>query len=225
MNFILKIDEQRRIFNGYLKGNTTIDFSDWGVFFLFIIGIWAIFRFGYDVELKDKISSIVLWFTAAVIMQYTKETHDLKNITRKQYDLNCTPFIVLNYENKSSYFEGFRLENIGRGIARNINIKPIVHQNLKEIIMRDSLTFPPITALKSDGSAFIRPIITNKMCINSGKSQTYLILKTMEIIKPKFERHLDLEFEILYESGTGTPHKTVLISSEFEEGYHIKEYK
>lgn len=51
------------------------------------------------------------------------------------------------------------------------------------------------------------------------------MLDVTDIIRPKFERHLDLEFEIIYENAWGNKHTTILVSSEFAEGYHIKKYR
>lgn len=200
---------------------------------LFLIGSYFVFT--EVAEKNDIFGIVVLLLTAAAIMQYTKETYQLKEYNRKlkkiaqrQYDLNCAPFVILNFEyceGDINGVQGFILENIGQGIARNINIGIIHHPALRVVIGQDSLTFPPITALKSGGKAFVVPVITSRMCEQQKKSMTDLIKEALDVIKPRFERHLDLEFEILYESAMGKKHKTILISSEFEEGYHIKHYE
>lgn len=78
------LDKKREKFNQWLKRKTTIDFSDWGVLVLFLIGLFAIFYLEKDIEIENKILAIVLWFTAIIILQYTKETYWLKQVQNKQ---------------------------------------------------------------------------------------------------------------------------------------------
>lgn len=78
------LDRKREKLNQWLKKKTTIDFSDWIVFILFFVGLFAIFYFGQGANLSNRIPIIVLWFTAIAILQYTKETYWLKQIQNKQ---------------------------------------------------------------------------------------------------------------------------------------------
>jgi hypothetical protein len=80
------LDKKREKFSQWLKNKTTIDFSDWSIFFLFLLGLFVIFYFGEDVDFSNQISIIVLWFTAIAILQYTKETYWLKQIQNKQIE-------------------------------------------------------------------------------------------------------------------------------------------
>lgn len=85
----LLLEEKRKSLNNWFKKHTPgMDFSDWGVFFMFIFGIILIFLILKEEKLEKKVSAIILWFTGLMIMQYTKETHFLKDVTRKQLDLN-----------------------------------------------------------------------------------------------------------------------------------------
>jgi hypothetical protein len=78
------LDKKRKKFSQWLKNKTTIDFSDWSVLILFILGLFAIFYFGQGADFSNRTSVIVLWFTAIAILQYTKETYWLKQIQNKQ---------------------------------------------------------------------------------------------------------------------------------------------
>lgn len=95
-------------------------FSDWSVFTLFISGLLAIIYFGEDTKIVDRISIIVLWFTAIVIMQYTKETYELKQINIKQLNHQKRPILKIFY-GESSY--SLMLKNIGKGAAINIELR------------------------------------------------------------------------------------------------------
>ncbi len=78
------LERQRGRLNQWLKKKTTIDFSDWGVFILFLEGLFAIIYLNKAAKIADIISAVVLWFTAIAILQYTKETYWLKQIQNKQ---------------------------------------------------------------------------------------------------------------------------------------------
>lgn len=79
------LDKKREKISKWLKNKTSIDFSDWGVLILFLLGLFLIFYLSKDVEMGDKMSVIVLWLTAVAILQYTKETYWLKQINQKQF--------------------------------------------------------------------------------------------------------------------------------------------
>lgn len=78
------LEKKRQKLSRWLKKKTTIDFSDWSVLFLFLLGLLAIFYLAQEVKISDKISAIILWFTAIAILQYTKETYWLKQAQNKQ---------------------------------------------------------------------------------------------------------------------------------------------
>lgn len=98
-----------------------MDFSDWGVFTLFIVGLYAIFYLGENITFSEKILIIVLWFTAIVILQYTKETYWLKQINIKQLNYQKRP--ILEILSQGEWACSFMLKNIGKGAALNIELR------------------------------------------------------------------------------------------------------
>ena len=110
------LNKKKEKLSKWLKKTTTIDFSDWGVFILFIIGLLGIIYFRRNISLSNTISIIVLWFTAIAVMQYTKETYWLKQIEQKNLKLQKAPFVIMHFENDNCFI----LKNVGRGIARNV---------------------------------------------------------------------------------------------------------
>lgn len=149
------LDKKRDQLNQWLKNKTTMDFSDWGVFLLFIIGICAIFYFDNGTDTGNKISSVVLWFTAVVILQYTKETYWLKQISqktlgemRKQTNLEMKPYIKLSWLSGERTIE---IRNIGKGIARQIELKFYAEEGDKESYY-NNLGCEKISALASGES-------------------------------------------------------------------------
>jgi len=189
---------------------------------IFISGILVIIKFCNFENKNDIIGVLVLWFTAAVIVQYTKETYFLKDITRKNYDLERAPFVILNF---NEHCKQFVLENIGRGIARNVKIRPLVLKELTAIGI-GGLTFPPITAIKANnGEAIINPIVTQDMVKNTELAQADLFWKVIGILEPKRDKYIDLKFEVLYEDMSGNNYHTILVTSQFAKGYHVEEYK
>jgi len=130
------LDKKRDKFSQWLKRKTTMDFSDWSVFVLFILGFFTVYYLGKDGNLVNQTSNIVLWLTAIAILQYTKETYWLKEISRKQLghqrESNLRPIIlrsgyISKWENvrsslKNGQSEGERLQfAILKNIAKDIN--------------------------------------------------------------------------------------------------------
>jgi len=219
------LDKKREKFNQWLKRKTTIDFSDWSVLILFILGLFAIFFLSQGADLLNRISIIVLWFTAIAILQYTKETYWLKQINTKQYNFQRMPFVILNYEEEPGKKKVFYLKNVGQGVARNIKIRPIIHTNLKRVNV-DAVTFPPKTVITPNGGyTYISPVITDDMLQKSQMDRGRLMNEIIEAIKPKLGRHIDLKIEIIYEDAFGTAHKTIVVTSEFGDGYHVEKYE
>jgi len=83
---LIYLDKKKKKLSQWLKRKTTVDFSDWSIVLLFIVGLFAIIYLGEEIRFTNKISAIVLWFTAIVVAQYTKETYWLKQINRKQLE-------------------------------------------------------------------------------------------------------------------------------------------
>lgn len=117
----ISLDKKRKKFSQWLKRRTTIDFSDWGVIVLFILGLFAIFYFGWGTDLPNRISVIVLWFTAIAILQYTKETYWLKQVSIKQLNYQKRP--ILKILSHGEWACSFMLKNIGKGPALNIELR------------------------------------------------------------------------------------------------------
>ncbi len=208
-------------FYRWVKEKTIVGVLDLSLWFLFFIGFVVISYVMKDDSWSDKLSVIVLWFTAIVIFQYTKET-------RLQNRLSIMPYVILNYhDNHPDHGKVFYLQNIGKGVAQNVKIKPIIYQPLFELIGEGvGITFPTKTVISpNSGYTFIKPVIIDSMLSKSGLPKDDLMDKIIEKIKPKFGEYRNLEIEIMYEDVFGNPYKTILVTSEFEDGYHVKKYK
>ncbi|MDP3985999.1 MAG: hypothetical protein Q8P77_01035 [Candidatus Veblenbacteria bacterium] len=119
---MLLLEKIRMMANKWLKQKTTIDFSDWLVATLFILGIVAILYLGGTNDIKSAISASVLWFTAIVIIQYTKETHWLKQVGIRQLEFMKRPVIVISKDEVYGPYS-VSLKNIGKGPALNIELR------------------------------------------------------------------------------------------------------
>lgn len=126
------LDKKREKLSQWLKRKTTMDFSDWGVFILFMVGLFPILYFEQNIKFTDKLSTIVLWFTAIVVMQYTKETYWLKQISVKQLENEKRPVVSITAE--GLWACSFMLKNIGRGCALNIMLEIAQLNEKKELI-------------------------------------------------------------------------------------------
>jgi len=122
------LDKKREKFSIWLKKKTTIDFSDWSVLGLFVLGLFAIFFFSRGGDLSSRISIIVLWLTAIAILQYTKETYWLKQVNVKQLNYQKRPIIEISSEGEFAC--SFMIRNIGKGTALNIELSiSQIHSN------------------------------------------------------------------------------------------------
>jgi hypothetical protein len=117
---MIYLDKKREKFSQWLKRNTTLDFSDWCVILLFVVGTFGIFYIS-PAELSQKVSDTILWFTAIVIVQYTKETYWLKQVSVKQLEYQKRP--ILKILPKSEWAASIGLKNIGKGPALNIELR------------------------------------------------------------------------------------------------------
>ncbi len=84
----------------------------------------------FDLSANTKVSSIILWLTAIVIIKYTIETYDLRVTTEKevrvQEEIMMNEFLPI-----VAPFDGMlqnkmlriNLRNAGRGLAKNVEIK------------------------------------------------------------------------------------------------------
>jgi len=234
--FIFFDKKIRKRIKDFLKDFTTLDFSDWGVLGLLFGGLfsiayiekiteWIYFVPNVDLTKDDKISGMILWLTAMIIMQYTKETYWLKQVNIKQLKFLRAPFVILHYQENNDG-KRFILKNVGKGVARNVKLRPVVHQNLKEKNI-EAVNFTPKTVIAPDeGWTITEPVITPRMNKKTGEEHKDAIRNTIiEAIKPKFGRNIDLKIEIIYQDAYGSEHKTILSTSEFQDGYIVIDYK
>ncbi len=136
-----ELREKRDNLNQILKREIGLDFTSTLILIFFVFGTVVIFA-GYFVGLiktNDFISAFILWFTAVVILDYTKETHDLKANSdrtlkeiRKQNEhienqlrIEQEPYLVIKDHIVIAGSDPGRLhiimfKNIGRGAALNV---------------------------------------------------------------------------------------------------------
>ncbi len=72
------------------------------------------------------ISTLALLGTLGVLIKYTVETTRLRKETVKQTELSQRPFVTVYH---STLYSGLKYKNSGQGIALNIEILPLIHDN------------------------------------------------------------------------------------------------
>ncbi len=96
------LDKQMEKFSAWSKKRTMINFSDWGVFALFVMGFiiglvfFIILFLNQSFDLPSLVSIIVLWITAIAILRYTTETYRLRQISQRQLEQNEREELIRN---------------------------------------------------------------------------------------------------------------------------------
>jgi len=131
--------KKRDNWNKVLKREIGQDFSSVTILIFFIFGIVCIsVAYIYSlISVNEFITAFILWFTAVVVLDYTKETHDLKensvrqiHESRKQYDYEMSPYLRLQWVGSSASI--FQIVNDGKGIAVNVEFEPFSFIDDKE---------------------------------------------------------------------------------------------
>ena len=106
------------------------------LFLLFIIGFYFIYNYSNN---NDAISNTILFFTAIIVFWYTRETFDLKVLTRKeleetrkQTDFEMKPYLRMQISNNEH--DIFKIVNCGRGLAIDIRFEKFIIENQKQEI-------------------------------------------------------------------------------------------
>lgn len=181
------------------------------LFFIAVVGV--VFIFVYKIS-NDKISASVLWITAVIIFWYSKETYDLKEVTRKSLEYERAPFVILNYAKDT---KRFHFKNVGRGIAKNVNMNDIVLPDGPDCF----LAAPKKTIIEPSGgyTEFIlqwnSPIAKEMKNTNNADERLKLLL----------EKQKSVPITINYEDLTGKRYFTKINYTNLNDGNEIVEYK
>lgn len=167
---------------------------------MLIIGISGILliRTTFD----NRITVGILWLTAIVIMQYTKETYLLKQVQKKDLKNKKAPFVIVHFTPDEDCDEqgnlGFVLKNVGQGVARNVDWK---------VVGCSDINFPKKT--------IISPIVGHTKIYDS--QYTNLKPSAIRAVKP-------YEIEINYENADGIKYRTKLKSGQRADDYEVLKY-
>lgn len=159
MNSFLKF--RKRLENDIsnnVKNATSNDLFDWISLFV-LFGGGSVFLFALlwkqILEFKDAIQSLILWFTAFVIVRYTKETYYLKKLAQKQNITSIRPYLRLQ---KKAGENKLQLVNEGKGIA--VNLRSVY----KKVDQKVSL--PSITAMAAAPGSFTEGLTPTRLGID-----------------------------------------------------------
>jgi hypothetical protein len=95
---------------------------------LFIFGFYSLRVINIDGQgVYLDPSLMILYFTLLAIVIYSYETYRLRKITARQVGVQIRPYLVIKWDPnlKQGKKTGFKIMNIGRGIAKNIYIDDI----------------------------------------------------------------------------------------------------
>jgi hypothetical protein len=139
LRFYRFLSKKRDNANKFLKKEIGIDFTSISMLLFFAFGVIVLIFCLYInlIKLNEFISAFILWFTAIVVLDYTKETHDLKENSvrqiheiRKQNDYEMRPYLRLQWVGNSNSI--LQIVNDGKGIALDVKFSPIIFYDQRE---------------------------------------------------------------------------------------------
>lgn len=178
-----------------VKNATDNDLFDWiNLFVLFGGGSAFLFMLFWKqiLELKDTIQALVFWFTAFVIVRYTKETYHLKKLAQKQNITSIRPYLRLQ---KKAGENQLQLVNEGKGVS--VNLRSVYKKGDQEILL------PGITAMAAAPGSFTEGLTPARLGIN-------------------FDSDIDCSIEINYEDIEGRKYYAIFKrNAEYNDKFEI----
>ena len=150
-----------------VKKKTGNDLFDWVNIGFFTLGIlFLIFITFYSaIGPSTLLSGFILWFTAFVIIRYTKETYWLKQLAQKQSITSIRPYLRLQKEEGND--DTLLLANEGKGVA--VNLEPVYRKKGKETKLL------AITAMAAAPNSYTRSFIKKSMGLNLDPENDYTV--------------------------------------------------
>lgn len=144
--------------NNTVKQKTRTDIFDWALLGLWImvslLGVFAYRATSTDnqMSLSDLLTFELLWFTAFVLVRYTKETYYLKKLAQAQNITSIRPYLRLQWQTTDNLV----LVNEGKGVA--VALKPRYEAGgvIKELLHITAMAAAP----NSSTTSFIPPGFT-----------------------------------------------------------------
>lgn len=125
-----------------VKAATNQDLFDWLLWLLLLpLGILIIFSNAESVT--SAIGQFIFWFTALVVVKYTKETHHLKKVAQRQLEISektqMNELLPIVSFTGQAIIQGNAITlflcNIGRGFAKNITVQVEGHTIIDGVLL------------------------------------------------------------------------------------------
>lgn len=158
----------------------------------------------------QNISNIILSLTFVAIIWYSWETRRIANQIVKQNQLQLSPFLVVYFRGDGSA-KKFRIRNLGKGVALNIQIRNVALSQRERIYITFNL--PGTNALKSEEERDLKFNI-----IRRGRIISANMLPNLD---PEYANR-DYNLKIEYEDINYDSYITILLTGK--TGIKIKKY-
>ena len=157
--FYRLLSKKRDLINQASKKVLGLDFTSDLIlgFYLLVTVIIVVCYNGGLLTLNELISAFILWFSAVVVLVYTKETYDMKGNSdrtlkemRKQSEYERMPFFRIQWTDLNG--EVIQIINEGKGIALDLAFKPI---KFSDSDLKSEFTFKSRPAVASKGVSVV----------------------------------------------------------------------
>jgi hypothetical protein len=105
---------------------------------LYVLGLYATIIYSSD---WTAIQTCAVILTGGVVIWYTWETRQLRQVALAQIDIQIRPFVVVEYEDRQ-----FRIRNLGPGTALNVKVRNVTINAKEEITVDFPDHIPILTA-------------------------------------------------------------------------------
>ncbi len=155
-------------------------------------------------------NNIILSLTFLALVWYSWETRRMVNQIVKQNKLQLSPFLVVYFRGDGAA-KKFRIRNLGRGVALNIQIKKVVLSQRERIYIIFNL--PGTNALKSEEERDLKFDILHR--------EERISAKMLPNLDPEFANR-DYNLKTEYEDINGDKYITILKTGK--SGVKVEEY-
>lgn len=146
------------------------------------------------------LTDIILFVTFIVLILYTWKTHQLKNETVKQNELNLCPVIIVDLDEGR---EGFIYENRGKGVALNIETENVILK-VEDPAITYTLIFDTISYLLVNRKTIVRGKVFDDKGTDVGGFNIFFAHFNPVVAE------YDFKIPIQYTDIFGSPYETIL---------------
>lgn len=163
----------------------------------------------------------VLLVTLIVVAIYTRATHQLKEKSQEQLDLQLAPFLTVGYTDE------LRIKNMGKGVAVNVSIERSPAPPIDLVAWKVHIPIANISCIKPEDNAGVIIPYNNRIETVVDENGVATLppdwLASHNYMHPNNEEYT---LTLTYQDGTGRNYKTVVKTDKSSNDlFHLARYE